>query len=240
MRISAVVVIFMTLCLAGVSRAAEVDCVSCHKDLTEGKTVHPAVMMGCAVCHTGVDATKVPHKFTGKLGLAAEPPDLCFNCHKREDFIAADVHPPVSMGMCTSCHNPHRSDQPKLLIAPIPDLCFNCHEKQEFTKKDVHAPVKAGQCLKCHMPHVSPNSKLLQKKGVFLCRQCHANIERQVHVVAGFSSAGHPLKGKQDPLRKGKPFECLSCHVPHSSDWGRLFRYKANDAFGLCNYCHKF
>ena len=63
MRISAVVVIFMTLCLAGVSRAAEVDCVSCHKDLTEGKTVHSAVMMGCAVCHTGVDATKVPDQF---------------------------------------------------------------------------------------------------------------------------------------------------------------------------------
>lgn len=179
---------------AGSARAEEVDCLMCHGDLAEGKTVHPAVQMGCTVCHTGVDASDIPHKFTGEKGLSAQPPDLCFQCHSQD----------------------------------------------EFTKKVQHAPVAAGMCLFCHNPHSSPNASLLTTAGNGLCLQCHADVAKKPHAISRFTSIGHKLSAKKDPLREGKPFGCLSCHVPHSSDWGKLFRYEAKDASGLCKHCHEF
>jgi len=44
----------------------------------------------------------------------------------------------------------------------------------------------------------------------------------------------------EDPKREGKPFDCLSCHVPHSSAWGKLFRYEAQNTASLCKNCHDF
>ncbi len=178
----------------GAARAQKVDCLECHKDLTEGKVVHPAVQMGCQSCHTGVDATSVPHKFADKLGLSAQPPDLC----------------------------------------------FQCHDKAQFTKKVQHAPVAAGKCLNCHTPHSGPNESLLKAAGNALCEQCHAGIVSKPHVVMDLLKSGHVLAGLRDPVREGKRFGCISCHVPHSSDWGKLFRYDAENAPGLCKYCHEF
>lgn len=175
--------------------AEEVDCLMCHSDLTGGKVVHAAVGMGCVVCHTGVDASDIPHKFTGDKGLSAQPPDLC----------------------------------------------FQCHSKDEFTKKVQHPPVAAGMCLACHTPHSGPNPSLLTAEGNALCLQCHGDVEKEPHArVERFKVPGHPLSGKKDPLRKGKPFGCVSCHVPHSSDWIRLFRYEAEDPSGICKHCHEF
>ena len=175
--------------------AEKVNCLDCHKDLTEGKVVHAAVQMGCEICHTGVDASVVPHKFTGgNKGLAAEPPNLCYRCHARADF----------------------------------------------TKKIVHAPVAAGMCLSCHHPHSGPYDSLLKKAGNQICLQCHSSIDKQPHVMFGSPPQAHPLSGRRDPNREGKPFGCISCHVPHSSDWGKLFRYNAQDARSLCKFCHEF
>jgi predicted CXXCH cytochrome family protein len=175
--------------------AEEVDCLMCHGDLAGGKVVHAAVAMGCVVCHTGVDASDIPHKFTGDKGLSAQPPDLC----------------------------------------------YQCHSKQEFTRKVQHAPVAGGMCLFCHTPHSGPNPSLLTTEGNALCLQCHADVKNKPHAqVARFSVPGHPISGKSDPLREGKPFGCLSCHVPHSSDWMRLFRYKAEEPSGICKHCHEF
>jgi predicted CXXCH cytochrome family protein len=184
----AVIAAFLTAIamLAIPAWADEIDCLQCHKGLTEGKVVHPAVQMGCGSCHTGVDASVVPHKFTGKLGL--------------------------SVG--------------------TPDLCFQCHEKDTFNKKIIHAPVEAGMCLSCHTPHSGPYDSLLKVNDNALCLECHPKLPQ--------SHPDHPVTGPSDPVRKGKPFGCISCHVPHSSDWGKLFRYKAADSGSLCTYCHRF
>ncbi|MDA8171264.1 MAG: cytochrome c3 family protein [Nitrospiraceae bacterium] len=171
-----------------------VDCLKCHPEKAQGKVVHPAVQMGCESCHSGVDASTTPHKFTGKFGLSALPPELC----------------------------------------------FQCHDKAKFTKKIQHPPVKNGQCLTCHTPHSGPYGSLLRAEGNDLCLKCHAEITQKPHVVMDFLPNGHLLAGPSDPVRKGKPFGCVSCHVPHSSDWGRLFRYKADNARDLCKYCHGF
>jgi predicted CXXCH cytochrome family protein len=184
----------IVLFVADSAASQKINCLDCHKDLTEGRVVHAAVQMGCESCHTGVDASVIPHKFKGKKGLKADPPDLC----------------------------------------------FQCHSKDQFTKKNQHAPVAGGMCLSCHLPHSGPNDSLLAKEVPELCKQCHEDVDVKPHVMVGSPPHGHSLVGIKDPKRKGKPFNCLSCHVPHSSAWGKLFRYEAQNADDLCKHCHEF
>ncbi len=322
----------IVLASASLADAQTVDCQMCHPQLAEGKSVHAAVGMGCNICHVGVDASEIPHKFTSGFdrGLSSEPPQLCFgchgdsqftgkktvhmpvaggmcttchsphsssndkllqsenvclNCHDSSMFNKATPHPPAAAGMCSACHEPHQSDNVKLLKQQPPDLCYNCHQKEnfygptihapvgigacflchdphssdnakllyqemsglcfqchdqaDFAKATVHAPVKQGKCITCHRPHVSENEFLLKRRGNFLCRSCHAGVERTPHGIVGFTSKGHPLRGRRDPVREGKTFGCQSCHLPHTSEWPSLWRYKANSVFELCSYCHK-
>lgn len=206
--------------------------------------------MGCPTCHTGIDASKVPHKNSGTIakGLSAEQPDLCYGCHDKAQFTKKNVHAAVGMG-CTSCHNPHSSKNDKLLSSAAPGLCFGCHDKPAFSKKVVHAPVSGGMCLSCHNPHSSDQTALLLKRPYDVCLGCHADIPSKRHAISGI----HPLgelktikKGAtteiievQDPSRPGKAFYCGSCHEPHSAEVRRLLRFKAASTMELCVNCHK-
>ena len=242
----------------------EIDCLKCHAKLKNGKVIHPALELGCTVCHTGINAKTVPHKITNKTahGLSSEPPDLCYGCHDNAMFTKKNVHPAIGMG-CTVCHNPHSSQNEKMLRAKPPDLCFSCHDQAEFTKKTVHSPVKAGMCLHCHSPHSSDQMMLLLKAPVEVCLECHPGIPKERHAVAVFSAASHPIglplgalqtegvataetvtkkaEGRilMDPARPDKVFYCGSCHNPHSASGPNLFRFNATSAMGLCSHCHK-
>jgi predicted CXXCH cytochrome family protein len=246
--LAALSLLFVSFSLESPARSEEADCLSCHEDLKKEKVVHQALDMGCATCHTAIDAKEVPHKKTNTIakGLSAEQPDLCYGCHDKAKFSKKVVHAAVGMG-CTGCHNPHSSKYEKLLKAEQPDLCFGCHDKAEFSKKTVHMPVASGGCTGCHAPHSSDNMAFLNKDPLSLCLECHADVKKKPHALAGFGGSGHPLGGPRrgdkeppdDPARPGKKFYCGSCHNPHSSDDGRLFRYKGNSAIDLCTHCHK-
>ncbi len=237
-----ITVIIAVFTLAGVALPEEPDCLTCHEELKAGAFVHNAlVSVGCTACHPGIDAKDIPHKLLANIpkGLPGETADLCYSCHDKTKFYAPTIHAPVGIGLCTSCHNPHSSGVANLLVAEPDKLCFNCHEKEKFSsKKSVHGPVAAGKCLSCHVPHASDNEGLVVRKGNILCRRCHPRTEREPHAVTGLRTAGHPVRGKEDPKRKGKTFECLSCHQAHASEWVRLYRYKANSWEELCIYCH--
>ncbi len=339
-RVVVMVLFFLFVALVENSIAEEM-CLSCHEDLTKGKSLHPALQMGCTTCHTALDASRVPHRITNSLDfglqakgrtlcfnchdktafthrnihpainvgctachnphssnkeklLTATPPELCYNCHNKRTFERGNVHPalqmgctachnphstetekllvkdlpdvcfnchdsgvfqktnvhvPVQAGLCTSCHNPHSSRNRKLLNTEPPELCYNCHDKRPFTKKNIHPPVQAGQCTTCHSPHSSDEIKLLVARPVLVCLRCHGDVRKAPHAVVGFSRGGHPIgsirkpKKKKDiikdPMRPDREFYCGSCHDPHSSDWMRLFRYKASSPLGICSYCHK-
>jgi predicted CXXCH cytochrome family protein len=228
----------------------EIDCSKCHASLTVRlKVVHPAIQMGCPACHSGIDdALKVPHKktTTAPKGLSAEQPDLCYGCHDKAKFTLKVVHGAIGMG-CTSCHNPHASNNEKLFPATVPELCFMCHDKAGFTHKNVHPPVESGMCLSCHNPHSSDQQGLLLKPTHEVCLECHDHVTKTPHAISGFSKTGHPLgipkKGKDrkpvmDPKREGKLFTCAGCHNPHSSDSPRLYRYPAKSPMELCAHCH--
>jgi predicted CXXCH cytochrome family protein len=239
--------------------AADIDCLKCHSKLTKGTVVHAAVSMGCTACHTGIDAKTVPHKKSGTVahGLSAEQPDLCFGCHAKDAFEKKTVHAALAMG-CTSCHNPHSSNTPKLLLQDAPELCFTCHDKTLFNKKTIHAPVAGGMCLTCHVPHSSNEVALLANNPYELCVSCHSEVPEKPHAISGFSTTGHPLGPKKagkrkskrdgavntpnaikDPARPGREFYCGSCHEPHSTESPRLFRFNAKSAMNLCGNCHK-
>jgi hypothetical protein len=48
---------------------AEIDCRKCHADPVKKKVVHTAIQMGCPTCHSGIDATVIPHKKTNKIKM---------------------------------------------------------------------------------------------------------------------------------------------------------------------------
>jgi len=175
---------------------AEPQCLDCHKLKQEGRVVHPAVAMGCSSCHLSPHEKEKP-----TLSLLSDLPDLCYNCHDKTTFTKKSQHPPIQAGMCTSCHNPHSSNNEKLLLSKPPELCFNCHDKGNFTKKNIHPALEMG-CTSCHFPHQSDNERLLQTSPPELCFNCHDKSEFTHKNV-------HP------PVEAGM---CTSCHTPHASE----------------------
>jgi len=192
----AVCALLVPLALPIALRAQEVDCAQCHRALTEKAHVHPAVLMGCAVCHAELDASVVPHKVKGKLarGLAAEPSDLCLGCHDRKLFEGKFMHAPAAAGLCTTCHDPHASEHPRLVSKAGAALCLDCHdgiankphllamghplgnEQKGTVARDPLRPATLFYCGSCHEPHRSDFARLTRfdaKSTISFCQKCH-------------------------------------------------------------------
>ncbi len=201
--------------LFGTHSSAQETCASCHAKMLAGKDVHP-VAQSCDTCHQSVG----PHPQKGKKGfkLVQDPPQLCFMCH--EAFgKKPNVHPPVKDGMCTTCHNPHSSDQSKLLVQPVKDLCTMCHtDKMGF--KYMHGPASTGDCTMCHTPHESDNKSLTVKEGQNLCFQCHPDMEEAM---------------KKKDVHPAILSGCTSCHNPHGSGYNKFL---SAEGANLCFQCH--
>jgi predicted CXXCH cytochrome family protein len=198
--------------------AAQESCTTaqCHAALLKGKNVHAATDP-CTNCH---EATATPHPQKGKatFKLTQEPPALCQTCHDAFG-TKSDVHPPAKEGMCTTCHNPHSSDEPKLLQQPLKDLCLTCHsELASF--KNLHGPFSAGDCTACHAPHESNIKPLLLKQGDELCATCHVEVPDWLK------------KTEVHPALQGG---CTSCHNPHGSAHPKLL---SEEGAALCFQCH--
>ena len=203
---------------ASTNVVAEESCVSgqCHATLLKGATVHP-VAESCTSCHEAVE-TAHPKKGAKTFELTQDPPDLCYMCH---DAFGKKklVHFPVAEGACTTCHNPHASKEPKLLVRPQKEVCRTCHaDHMDF--KVVHGPVVAGTCTACHSPHESDTTALLLQEGESLCFGCHVDMsdvlkKKNVHpaLIAG----------------------CTACHNPHGSAHPRML---ADEGEKVCFACH--
>jgi predicted CXXCH cytochrome family protein len=97
----------------------------------------------CDICHNP-DA----------LGTMVEPePGLCYLCHEDFNDSYAWVHGPAAGGYCTSCHDPHTSQEEKLLRMTGPSLCFYCHLEPDVLKNEMHADLDGMACTDCHNPH---------------------------------------------------------------------------------------
>jgi predicted CXXCH cytochrome family protein len=200
------------------SARAEGSCVTaeCHASLLARRHVHPATQ-SCGDCH---EETATPHPQAGKktFRLAAQPPELCFNCHDAFG-TKASVHEPVAGGECTTCHDPHASDQAKLLTQPVGELCTSCHDGPSAAPH-LHGPVSSGECTACHVPHVSDIKPLLAKAPPQLCFDCHGDLEAEL---------------KKKTVHAALDDGCTSCHSPHGSANAKLLAQPVPE---LCFQCH--
>ncbi len=147
--------------------------------------------------------------------VSVRQPDLCYVCHENFENQYTNVHGPVAGGYCTSCHNPHKSKLPNLLVNSGSDLCFKCHDSQ-IIENDIHAVAETSDCLSCHNPH-GENNSVLTKNGT--CYKCHENFSDKYKYLHGPVAGGF----------------CYSCHDTHSSksDYKLLLTGQ-----NLCYKCH--
>ena len=119
-------------------------CTTCHKPaMFQGKVVHSPIEDGdCMLCHSPHDSP-----YQGLLKVA--PATLCLDCHaevKKGPHVIAGFsrsgHPlgddaksavdplrPGKQFYCVSCHEPHRSERPKLNRFPVGmETCLKCHK----------------------------------------------------------------------------------------------------------------
>ena len=92
----------------------------------------------------------------------------------------ASQHKPFEEGLCSGCHDPHASANPKFFLRGSGnDLCFICHD--EFEMEEHRHPVgtvpmntfpriklmEEGEttCSSCHSPHATDSEYLLPEKG---------------------------------------------------------------------------
>jgi predicted CXXCH cytochrome family protein len=150
--------------------------------------------------------------------------ELCLECHPGAAAMSRkkNVHKPVTLGLCTACHNPHASRHSGLLGYETGELCFNCHDPiKGFTGEVVHKPVQEGNCLACHDAHSTDARGLLTKNMREGCFDCHPKKELLAR------------KNVHPEVDKGN---CTACHDPHASGRAGLL---ARDGKALCTRCHR-
>jgi DmsE family decaheme c-type cytochrome len=169
-------------------------CFSCHKKKKEWvknvSTQHGALVTGkaCLNCHE-------PHASNIAKRLSMAPLDLCMSCHDKELRTPGgttlanmkrlltenkDHHGPIRQKDCSGCHNPHGSDEFRLLRAEYPsefympfnienyNLCFKCHEKTivQDSETDTLTNFRNGKD-NLHFKHINKRDKGRT------CRACH-------------------------------------------------------------------
>ena len=192
---------------------------SCHGDLILKQNIHPAMEDDCYSCHDG-DETNHPMGQGTEFALVDESPALCYTCHDEFDGVELNLHAPVEIGECTSCHSAHSSNSDLLLVkATVKSTCAQCHDISQ-QKGNFHAPVEDGLCTDCHNPHQSKFSVLLNEETPELCFSCHSDLEPDETVTSVHS-----------------PFEedCGNCHDPHVNENRKLL---VENTPNLCITCH--
>jgi DmsE family decaheme c-type cytochrome len=179
-------------------------CLGCHQKtarmLWRG-SAHETRNVACSDCHT------VMHSASERGNLKAPTVlSTCGGCHAlQRNQQARFSHMPLGQGKmeCTSCHNPHGSTAPKLLLASSTnETCFSCHAEKRGPFLWQHAPVTEN-CANCHDPHGSSHEKMLKVSRPRLCQQCH-------------QGTGHPIIARNPSLPADFQFvfnrQCSNCH----------------------------
>jgi predicted CXXCH cytochrome family protein len=219
-------------------------CFNCHTEKEEevmnAEVQHGALMVGkaCLNCHE-------PHVSNIEKRLSMAPLDLCLSCHDKEveatdgrlltnmkKLLAEneDHHGPIKERDCAGCHNPHGSDEFRILREKYPsqfympfkmdsyNLCFKCHEKtivqQEMTTtltdfrngednlhfKHINKPSKGRTCRACHETHASKYPKHIRQSVPFGKWEFDINYEK-TETGGGCLPGCHKLK-KYDRTHK--------------------------------------
>jgi predicted CXXCH cytochrome family protein len=226
-------------------------CELCHDDVLDKPVKHAAAEDDCTTCH------EITVSESGTLvALMDAEPSLCVLCH--DDLEAAaggdleNPHYPVTES-CLTCHDPHSTDGPRLLVAAARELCSTCHDDTEMGEAHGGQLTEATDCTLCHQPHGSDHARMmpgghphapfadgsceachrppfgtrirLRARGEKLCEACHGDIAESDRATGSVHGA----------LRGQRKAGCLSCHEPHVSSRAALLVESGPE---LCRSCH--
>jgi len=161
-------------------RDANAACLSCHNRSTHDNFAggkHDSRNVGCVTCHS-VHAPK-----SEKAQLKTETvSETCVQCHRTQvNKVHKSSHMPVGSlngdkMECTSCHNPHGSQNVKMLKEgnSINEACSTCHADKRGPFLWDHQVTREG-CTTCHDAHGSNNERMLVAKLPMLCQRCHVS-----------------------------------------------------------------
>lgn len=148
-------------------------CLSCHtlQKSQFSKPFHHRVTekaMDCVDCHqphSGIDSRQLRSSFAGE--------EICFRCHIEKQGPFVFEHAAIRLRGCQGCHEPHGSNNPKMLIrSTMTALCLECHSRTQvnsiFTGQppsfhNLNSPTYRN-CTTCHvMIHGSNFDRLFLK-----------------------------------------------------------------------------
>ena len=110
-------------------------CMSCHtlQKAQFSKPFHHRVKenaMECTDCHqphSGIDRHQLRPSFAGE--------EACFKCHTEKQGPFVFEHPAIRLRGCEGCHEPHGSNNTKMLVrSTITAVCLECHATNPVTK----------------------------------------------------------------------------------------------------------
>ncbi|MFB3917520.1 MAG: DmsE family decaheme c-type cytochrome [Terriglobales bacterium] len=201
-------------------------CLTCHQRgnrLFWKASPHQSRGMTCVDCHQvmqNLQPTLIGEaRFNAPLSeinaVKKSQPELCFQCHQmRRAQLQRSSHMPFREGKvtCTSCHNPHGSPNPSLLIqATLNENCYSCHAERRGPFLWAHPPVTEN-CGTCHDVHGSTNPQLLKVRTPRLCQQCHTTSAHGGfpggNVLAGPTGSSQQVGYNSRVLNRG----CTNCH----------------------------
>ncbi len=143
-------------------------CFSCHVQQRAqfAKPFHHRVKenaMRCVDCHqphSGLDRHQSRLQIAGELA--------CTRCHREKEGPFVFEHAVLKIKDCGACHEPHGSNNPKLLVrATVRSMCLECHSatpgvlvSQPPSFHNVNLP-RYQNCTTCHVKIHGSNSSPL-------------------------------------------------------------------------------
>jgi DmsE family decaheme c-type cytochrome len=103
-------------------------CLQCHNEVKSNFTMpfrHRVLeaTMRCSDCHNPHGGFELKQT---RLTIGADAP--CLKCHTQYQGPFVYEHSPVKVEGCAICHDPHGSNNPRLLRrAEVFQLCIECH-----------------------------------------------------------------------------------------------------------------
>jgi DmsE family decaheme c-type cytochrome len=188
-------------------------CTTCHNRSEHNQwdgSKHDSRNVSCATCHS-VHEAKSEHKQLKTATIT----ETCVQCHRKEvNKVHKSSHMPVKEGNmeCTTCHNPHGSQNVKMLREgnSVNEACATCHAEKRGPFLWEHA-VGRENCTTCHDPHGSNNDRMLVAKVPMLCQRCHNHSRHPATIYdqTAVNNKSNRIAGRG----------CLNCHsMVHGSN----------------------
>lgn len=176
----------------------------------------------CLSCHDGMIAKSVDYPLARSAAASGIP---------------SAFDPRIGRGRGTAHGNEHPIGIPyRAGRAGLADL-------RDAMEKDIKFYGPEGNqvgCASCHNPHISGTPFSLEKPISDLCSSCHEGKASGRHIMAAYGFGDdHPVKGKPDPLRKGRDLSCTSCHAPHGGPGAAPSISASAQDDSLCLRCHR-